>query len=291
MKTILGISVISLLFLTLGCSKDDNEVAVIPKSDAKAIISFTFNTSDNAALSENIATNITEASKTASASVPNGTNVTALTPSIQVSAKASVSPNGAQNFSSPVIYTVTAENGSTAEYTVTVAVLELENIAPLDFELIAVTDNAVAVDVLPTFSWNATTDPDGDTVTYDLYIDSGITADELYAENLTNTNFEVTERLGLLEDYVWRVVAKDPNGGVTSSNTQSFSTRAIRFNETAVISNAGFSERADHTSVVFKNKIWVIGGSAVNDGFKNDVWFSEDGVSWIEATDMLLRGF
>ena len=47
--------------------------------------------------------------------------------------------------------------------------------------------------------------------------------------------------------------------------------------------NAGFLERDDHTSVVFDNKMWVIGGS--DSGGKKDVWYSEDGITWIQATD------
>ena len=54
-------------------------------------------------------------------SVPHGTNVTALVPTITHSG-ASVSPNSgvAQDFTNPVIYTVTAEDASTQAYTVTV---------------------------------------------------------------------------------------------------------------------------------------------------------------------------
>jgi hypothetical protein len=47
-------------------------------------------------------------------------------------------------------------------------------------------------------------------------------------------------------------------------------------------SKAQFPERSLHTSVVFNNKMWVIGGSGY-DGFmvyKNDVWFSSDGIKW-----------
>jgi hypothetical protein len=48
-------------------------------------------------------------------------------------------------------------------------------------------------------------------------------------------------------------------------------------------SSAQWSARYLHTSVVFDNKIWVIGGVAT-DGFKNDVWYSTDGVNWTQAT-------
>lgn len=46
---------------------------------------------------------------------------------------------------------------------------------------------------------------------------------------------------------------------------------------------AAFSKRSGHTSLVYNNKMWVIGG---NDGaYKRDVWYSSDGISWTKATD------
>ena len=49
-------------------------------------------------------------------------------------------------------------------------------------------------------------------------------------------------------------------------------------------SSAAFQGRAGQKSVVFDNKMWVIGGTT-NDGRKNDIWSSADGVNWILATD------
>lgn len=54
--------------------------------------------------------------------VPFGTNVTSLTPSISVSLGASIDPIGTQNFSTPFIYEVQAENGDKQEWTVIVTV-------------------------------------------------------------------------------------------------------------------------------------------------------------------------
>jgi dihydrofolate reductase len=36
--------------------------------------------------------------------------------------------------------------------------------------------------------------------------------------------------------------------------------------------------RIDHTSAIFNNKIWVIGGA--RSGYRNDVWHSDDGINW-----------
>jgi hypothetical protein len=48
--------------------------------------------------------------------------------------------------------------------------------------------------------------------------------------------------------------------------------------------SAGWSGRYLHASVVFDNKIWVIGGIASATGRRNDVWYSTNGVNWAQAT-------
>ena len=82
-------------------------------SSAKAITSFTV---------EGVAGTIDEAAKTITAILPNGTDLTALSPDIVISANATVSPasGASQDFSNPVTYTVTAEDGSSVDYTATV---------------------------------------------------------------------------------------------------------------------------------------------------------------------------
>jgi hypothetical protein len=87
-------------------------------SSAKAITTFDFE-----ALDPNVAGVINEGAKTITLTVPFGTDVTALVPTI-VHTGASVSPASgiAQDFTSPVAYTVTAEDASIQAYVVTVTV-------------------------------------------------------------------------------------------------------------------------------------------------------------------------
>lgn len=103
------------------CSDSDDPAPNPPatKSGAKSITSFKFS-----ALTPEVVGTIAEADKKITATVPNGTDVTALVPTIVVSEKATISPATAiaQNFTSPVEYTVTAEDGTTQKYTVTVTV-------------------------------------------------------------------------------------------------------------------------------------------------------------------------
>lgn len=64
-----------------------------------------------------VSSNINSAAGTVTVLMPYGTNVTALTPSITVSTGAAISPNSGvvQNFTSPVQYVVTAEDGTTTK--------------------------------------------------------------------------------------------------------------------------------------------------------------------------------
>ena len=89
------------------------------QSTEKQILSFGFTY-------PNVAGVINEGAKTIAVIVPEGTNVTALVPLIIVSDKATVRPGSGvvNSFTHPVAYTVTAEDGSTAVYTVTVIVDE-----------------------------------------------------------------------------------------------------------------------------------------------------------------------
>lgn len=166
-------------------------------------------------------------------------------------------------------------------------VAEEENSAPSEFELVVLPDAAVEVDVLPIFSWNASTDPEGDTVVYDLYLDEGGAADKIYAENIEVNSYEVKDRLELTKEYAWKVVARDSEGASVTSDTRTFSTRPLRFNDVPETANAAFSARQLHSSIVYEDRIWVIGGSIIGAGtvpFK-DVWFTEDGINWELATE------
>ena len=69
-------------------------------------------------------TKINKNKNTISIIMPNKTDITKLTPTINVSEGASISPKSGESvdFSKPITYTVTAENGNIKKYTVTVRV-------------------------------------------------------------------------------------------------------------------------------------------------------------------------
>lgn len=92
-------------------------VTVPPKSSDKQITEFKF-----ASLSPVISATIDQTARKIGATLSASTSLTALIPTITLSAKATVSPasGAAQNFTKPVNYTVTAEDGSIQIYEVTI---------------------------------------------------------------------------------------------------------------------------------------------------------------------------
>ena len=92
--------------------------------------------------------------KTITVSFPGYTVITALVPAISVSPEATVSPppGQAQNFSGPVTYTVTAEDGSFAVYTVTVTAPGQGGVTmvfPADAASGALTDTPIVLNKTP----------------------------------------------------------------------------------------------------------------------------------------------
>ena len=49
------------------------------------------------------------------------------------------------------------------------------------------------------------------------------------------------------------------------------------------VGNADWPIRDEHTSLVYDNKMWILGGSWVN-VYRNDVWYSTNGRNWEQAT-------
>jgi len=55
-------------------------------------------------------------------------------------------------------------------------------------------------------------------------------------------------------------------------------------NWTLTKDNAPWRARRGHTSVVFQDKIWIMGGATGEEIFLNDVWASADGIEWERIT-------
>ncbi|QCK16756.1 DUF5018 domain-containing protein [Mangrovivirga cuniculi] len=102
-----------MLFTFTSCDDDDDPVL----NDSNDITSFVFNDLSPAVSATISGTTIT-------AEVPYDADITSLTPTIEVSDAASVSPASGTtiDFTNPVTFTVTAEDGTTQDYTATITV-------------------------------------------------------------------------------------------------------------------------------------------------------------------------
>jgi hypothetical protein len=98
------------------CEKEDE------LSNKNEILAFVFEASKNASLEHNVIGTISGTEVVAE--VPFGTSIHNLIPDIEVSPKATINPptNVSTDFSGPVSYVVTAEDGSTKTFTVNVPV-------------------------------------------------------------------------------------------------------------------------------------------------------------------------
>ena len=79
----------------------------------------------------------------------------------------------------------------------------------------------INVKLMPTLSWEAS-DPDGDTLTFDIYF--GTDSNPTLVESDLSTNTYIPGSLDSNTKYYWKVVAKDRNGKETSSPVWSFTT-------------------------------------------------------------------
>ncbi len=109
------------------------------------------------------------------------------------------------------------------------------------------------------------------------------------SEDETNTNVLIARDLLTVvldpgKKSVWRYTinfnfANDVGGFVKTFADQIFS--GI-FEETT--SSATWSARINFAAVVYDGKMWMMGGVDNSGVFKNDVWYSSDGITWTRAT-------
>ncbi len=114
--------VIALFAISFACSSDDDDFQDEEfLSNRKEILSFEFQE-----LSPPVAANVNSDGLQVTATVPFGTDLSSLTPTIQISENATISPpSGVENdFSTAATYVVTAEDGSTADWTVEITEAE-----------------------------------------------------------------------------------------------------------------------------------------------------------------------
>lgn len=105
------------------------------------------------------------------------------------------------------------------------------NQAPNSFN---VTDVANGADLQLQLNWQAATDPEGDAVTYQVFLDTQNPPQIAIANNLNATSYNTQTDLQPETTYYWMVIAKDTNGNTTQSNIDSFITREMTTEEALI---------------------------------------------------------
>ena len=86
----------------------------------------------------------------------------------------------------------------------------------------------------------------------------------------------------VFDEKIWVIGGVTSTEGLTGAKDAWYSSDGVNWTQ-ASASNA-WMERAYAASVVFDNKIWVIGGLDASNNYLNDVWYSSDGTNWTQAT-------
>lgn len=100
------------------------------------------------------------------------------------------------------------------------------NQPPKAFALTAPANNATNIAVNPALSWQAAIDPDGDAVTYSVYLDQNANPTTVIKSGLTTVSFTPATALANNTAYYWKAVATDAKGATTVSNVFKFTTLA-----------------------------------------------------------------
>jgi len=96
--------------------------------------------------------------------------------------------------------------------------------------------NAINVSCNPTLTW-VDTDPEGDDLTYDLYLGKTATPG-IAASGLTAATYTSVATLTPNVVYYWQIVAHDPYGGISTSPVWKFTTGALPINTFVGLYNA-----------------------------------------------------
>lgn len=110
----------------------------------------------------------------------------------------------------------------------------VSNRAPNAFDLTEIADGKTGIELQPKLTWEAATDPDGDKLTYQVYLDTENPPSTSIANNLSINMFKVLDNLDPETKYYWMVVAKDIEGNATQSTIASFTTRDMTIAEAII---------------------------------------------------------
>ncbi|NUU98458.1 hypothetical protein [Marinitoga sp. 1138] len=104
----------------------------------------------------------------------------------------------------------------------------IKTLSPSAPQLTAPNDDATGQPITGIeFTWKASTDPNGETVTYNFYLGTAENTLKQVNENpITDTTYTLTEKLDYETTYYWQVEAVNASGGKAKSVIRSFTTAA-----------------------------------------------------------------
>jgi len=158
------------------------------------------------------------------------------------------------------------------------------NGTPSDFLTLTPNDGEEGVALLPTLTWTESIDPERNVIVYELYLDE-TTGDNLLASDFTKNSYTLLDSLKPETTYQWKVIATDGDSGRTQSNYSTFTT-GVHGDWQELEPTSGLFPIRQHTSLVFDDNIWIIGGSSYDILEAGDnVYKSADGKSWEVVTE------
>jgi hypothetical protein len=169
---------------------------------------------------------------------------------------------------------ITAENG-------------VANNAPAPFDLFSPVDGDQNVPLSPTLTWEQAVDPDGDPVTYDVYLED-INFSPGQISSMNPNLFTIPLSLNYNTEYLWEVIAYD-NKGFWTLSTSVFYFKTVEEPEPITMSlhtaNSPLQSegRYGHQNVVHNGELYTVGGfvlDAIGGGDRNDVWKTSDAINW-----------
>jgi len=118
---------------------------------------------------------------------------------------------------------ITDEEGLSDEDYVDNIILNNPNLAPESFNLISPSKGEYVYTLTPEFKWEEAVDPDGDPVSYTLFISSLNDFSTYYeVKNISSTSYRIVFDLENYSSYYWRVKASDSRGLSRWANQMDF---------------------------------------------------------------------
>jgi len=111
-----------------------------------------------------------------------------------------------------------------------------------------------------------------------------------FGDGQTSTTQNVQHAFAAEGEYFVTLTATNINGNVTIGRTIQAQENVLTPNGDSwdyVATQIRWPVRTRHTSLVYDDKMWVLGGngpSGPSPEYKNDVWWSTDGITWTRAT-------